>query len=230
MQHQQRFFLFTGFLLAASEICKQWYLTFQVNDGAYLWWNFPFQLCSIAMYILLALPWVKSQKLRGILLHFLMCYSLLGGIAAFADTTGMHYPVLWLTIHSYLWHILLILVGLAAGIIYISEGYQTRRHSFFYTTLMYLICCLLAELINYFVNPFGIINMFYINPHYLMDQAVFRNLVPYIGNKPAICAYIAATIVGAWLLHLLWQTQPVSKILQTKTSAASWFVARGNKS
>lgn len=202
--HRRNLFLFTGILLAVSELCKQWYLTFRINNGSYLWWNFPFQLCSIAMYILLVLPWIKNKKLVSILLQFLMCYSLLGGIAAFADTSGMHYPALWLTIHSYLWHVLLILVGILAGMVYIQDACSPRAHTFFAATCLYLFCCVIARQINAAVTPAYAINLFYINPHYRMTQVFFCSLVPYIGNNAAICVYILATILGAGLLHMIW--------------------------
>ena len=46
--------------------------------------------------------------------------------------------------------------------------------------------------------------MFYINPGLQMQQIVFRDLVPVIGNLPAILAYIAATCAGAFLFFLIW--------------------------
>ena len=85
------FFLACGLLMSASELWKQWYLTFRLNHGVYQWWYFPFQLCSIAMYLLLVIPWLKPSRFRQALLSFLMNYSLLGGIAVFADTSGLHY-------------------------------------------------------------------------------------------------------------------------------------------
>ena len=83
------FFLF-GLLMLCSEVWKQLTLTFPVGHGVYNLWYFPFQLCSIPMYIFLVLPFVRPEKIRQALLCFLMCYALLGGIAVFADTSGLH--------------------------------------------------------------------------------------------------------------------------------------------
>lgn len=44
-----------------------------------------------------------------------MDIGLLSGIGAFLDTSGMHYPLPFLTCHSYLWHILLITIGIICG-------------------------------------------------------------------------------------------------------------------
>ncbi|HAX50739.1 hypothetical protein [Muricomes intestini] len=200
------FFLGCGILMAASEVWKQWYLTFVLNGGFYQWWFFPFQLCSVPMYVLVILPRIRNFRARNALLTFLMCYGLLGGIAVFADTSGLQYPSLCLTVHSYLWHIMLITVGVIAGITCIIESSShilSWRQSID-GTLIYFLCCLIASLINHLFGAFGSINMFYINPYYRMQQIGFTSLVRYCGNNLAILIYILATVFGASILFCVW--------------------------
>lgn len=213
------FFFACGILMLCSEVWKQFTLTFVIGGGSYNWWYFPFQLCSIPMYILLAYPWLLHSNTRRTLLTFLMCYCLLGGVAVFADTSGLHYPLRALTIHSYLWHILLIILGVTAGITYLrllrankkkalfSRSLKTAfpLRPFLYSSLLYLACCLIAELLNLSLDRFGTINMFYINPDYQMQQVVFRDLLPILGNTGVILFYIASTILGAFILFLVWK-------------------------
>lgn len=213
------FFFACGILMLCSEVWKQFTLTFVIGGGRYNWWYFPFQLCSIPMYILLAYPWLRRSNTRRTLLTFLMCYCLLGGVAVFADTSGLHYPLRALTIHSYLWHILLIILGVTAGITYLrllrankkkalfSRSLKTAfpLRPFLYSSLLYLACCLIAELLNLSLDRFGTINMFYINPDYRMQQVVFRDLLPILGNTGVILFYIASTILGAFILFLVWK-------------------------
>ena len=191
--------------MLCSEIWKQYVLTFVLGGGSYNWWYFPFQLCSIPMYILLAYPWLRRPFVRRILLTFLMSYTLLGGIAVFADTSGLHYSYAPLTVHSYVWHCLLILLGIICGFIYFRffRNKNTLR-AFVGSTGLYLLCCLAAEIINLSFDRLGTINMFYINPDYRMQQIIFHDLSFLIGNLPAIFLYIAATILGAFLLFLAW--------------------------
>ncbi len=213
------FFFACGVIMACSEVWKQLALTFAAGDVSYNWWYFPFQLCSIPMYILLVYPWLRRDTVRRTLLVFLMCYCLLGGIAVFADTSGLHYPLAALTVHSYLWHILLIILGITAGITYIGLLCSGKKKTLFsrslmtafplrpfiYSSLLYLVCCLTAELLNLSLDRFGTINMFYINPDYRMQQVVFRDLIPFLGNTGVIFLYIASTILGAFILFLVWK-------------------------
>lgn len=206
-----RLLFLCGIIMLSSEIWKQFTLTFLLGGGQYNWWYFPFQLCSIPMYLLIAYPWIRRETLRRVILSFLMCYSLLGGIAVFADTSGLHYPLASLTIHSYLWHIALILIGISAGFLFFRTFRRpsfTRRkealHAFAGSTGLYFHCCGAAELFNLIFGRFGTINMFYINPAYQMQQIVFSDLSVLIGNNLSILLYMAATVFGAFLLFLLW--------------------------
>ena len=238
-----RVFFLCGVLMLCSEVWKQLVLTFSLGHGAYNWWYFPFQLCSIPMYVLLAYPWVRRESVRRMLLAFLMSFGLLGGIAVFADTSGLMYPLPTLTVHSWAWHFLLILIGISAGAVYfqrlrsdaknvlfsraLSEALPLRPfihaaifsknvlfsralsealplRPFIHAAIFYLCCCALAEFFNLTLDRYGLINMFYINPDLQMQQVVFRDLVPLIGNLPAILVYIAATAAGAFLFFLVW--------------------------
>ena len=117
------------------------------------------------------------------------------------DTSGLHHPYLLLTLHSYAWHILLILLGVYTGYMNMRE---VSIRDFAGSTAVYLSCCLIATLCNLAFYPYGTINMFYISPHYQMTQKVFRHIALLLGNNAGIAVYICATVTGACLIHLLW--------------------------
>ncbi len=202
MKKYIRFLFVCGIIMLLSEIWKQWCLTFLLNNGAYNWWYFPFQLCSIPMYICLLIPWV-SDRMQRILLTFLMTFSLLGGIFTFFDTSGLHYPYPPLTVHSFFWHILLIMIGVSAGIMK-SKYTRNTAGEFLCSAFCYLSCCLIATVLNIIFRPYGDIDMFYISPYYVMNQKVFAQIAEKLGNTAGILIYILAILFGASLLHLFW--------------------------
>ncbi len=227
------FFSACGLCMLFSEIWKQYCLTFPVGGGSYNWWYFPFQLCSAPMYILLFLPYIKKQRTAHACLTFLMSFGLLGGIAVFADTTGLHYPLPALTIHSYMWHFLLILIGCfaaaarffckppnaASAFLAVPDSTDSGQspenspksssslsvfRSFADAVYLYFAFCAAASCINLICGRYGTINMFYINPAYPMEQILFSDLVPVLGNGAVILLYMAMTVLGAGILFLFW--------------------------
>lgn len=195
------FFFYCGLLMLISELWKQYCLTYTINNGTYNWWYFPFQLCSVPMYLCLFLSIPAFFRIRGIFLTFLMDFGLLGGIFTFFDTTGMHYSYSPLTVHSFAWHILLIIIGICAGL---SKESDYSRKGFLKSSLLFLVCCLIATVFNFAFHPYGEINMFYISPFYPMRQVVFRGIARLTGNASGILIYIISIIIGAGLLHLFW--------------------------
>ena len=131
---------------------------------------------------------------------FLADFSLMSGAIVLLDTSGMHYGYAPLTLHSYLWHFTLVLLGIYAGTRERDDG----RYAFGGAVAVYLVCCFIAEGINFCFDRFGIVNMFYINPHYYMVQIGFRSLLRFLPNRAVIVVYIIFTILGASLLHLFW--------------------------
>lgn len=208
MMKYKRFHLFCGTVLLISELWKQFTLTFYINGGSFNWWYFPFQLCSLPMYCCLIIGLTKRTAFIRILSVFLMDYGLLGGFFAFFDTSGMHYSYTPLTVHSFLWHIALIVIGIITAFSGMSDysiaGYLKG-------TFIYIAGCIIALILNLSLYQYGDINMFYISPYYQMQQVVFCQLTRIIGNTPAIWIYIASIIIGGGLLHygwsLLWKTR-----------------------
>lgn len=209
------FYTLCGLLMLVSEIWKQLTLTFTVNHGNYSWWHFPFQLCSIPMYVCLTVGFLSSKRPRSLIPYlkvhgdrlcsflaaFLMDFGLLGGVFAFFDTSGMHYGYLPLTIHSFAWHILLVILGCYSGL---NKNTCRTLSGYGFSVMLYLVCCGIATIFNLIFHQFGMVNLFYISPHYYMQQKVFSQIADTFGNGFGIAAYIAASIAGAGIFHFLW--------------------------
>lgn len=201
MKKYIRFLFVCGLVMLFSEIWKQYCITFIINEHFYNWWYFPFQLCSIPMYLCLLLPFMP-ENIKEVFLTFLMTFGLMGGSFTFLDTSGLHYPYAPLTVHSYLWHILLIIIGITTGL---SRRKKNTAGTFPGSVLCYLTCCVIATLFNIVFHSYGTINMFYISPYYKMGQKVFKDIAVYTGNAAAILIYIGANIAGAYLIYLIWK-------------------------
>ena len=54
--------LLYGLFILVLEIYKQLYMTYILNDGIYGWSYFPYQFCSVPMYVALICPFIKNLK------------------------------------------------------------------------------------------------------------------------------------------------------------------------
>lgn len=187
-----------GALLALSEIYKQLFLYYVVNNGVYDWWYFPFQLCSLPIYLCLILPFVRNRKLFIVLLTFMQDFNLLGGIMALAEPSGLFHPYWFLTLHSLIWHILLIFIGLYIGF---SKKAEAGVRGYAKTLPLLFLCCGIATLINVTAKPAGQADMFYISPYYPTNQAVFSIIARKLGIGAGNLVYLLSICLGGFLFH-----------------------------
>lgn len=191
-----------GLILGAGELYKQLFLTLIVHPGVYDWWYFPFQLCSIPMYLCLLLP-VLPVRTRIPVLVFLRDFGLLGGFMALAEPSGLMHSYLSLTLHGFLWHFFLLFIGFTCHFSFGSgEAFRSLR-GFLQCLPIYLGCCLIALAINLAAGPAADIAMFYLSPYHPSPQAVFHRISVALGIFPGNVIYMAATVLGAFLIHLI---------------------------
>ncbi|MCD8010195.1 MAG: YwaF family protein [Lachnospiraceae bacterium] len=203
----RRFLCFLGVALLISEIWKQWVLTFQVYNGHYNVWYFPFQLCSLPLY-LCPVYGMASERWRERIDIFLMDFTLMGGVAVFIDQSGMQYSLPALTAHSYLWHFILIFLGCLAGFRFAASGRgESLRNGLRHFTRSLPIWAagvVIATVFNVALWPLGEISMFYISPFEASTQIVFRDIAARFGIAIGNLVYLAVMVIAAALFHLGW--------------------------
>ncbi len=213
VQRLNRICLIFGAVLAAGELYKQFFLYFAVNGGSYDWWDLPFQLCSLPLYLCFLVP-VAGEKARRVILTFLMDYNLLGAVMAFADMSGMLREHWSLTLHSVLWHVLVIALGVLIGL---SGQGDRSLNGYRRATGLLLVFCLAAEGLNLMLYRKGTVNLFYINPYYRMNQPVFGMIAGRWGNAMGIASYIGGICIGGGIVHGIWHLAGKRKCPAEKT-------------
>ena len=206
-----------GVMLALSELYKQLFLFHMVSQGHYDWWYFPFQLCSIPMYLCLLLPLFRGNAFGRVLSTFIQDFGLLGGVMALAEPSGLFHPYWTLTLHGLLWHVMLIFISLfitfadqrppipsaarphTAGVDSedIREPYLL---SYLQMLPLFAVFCLIATCINTMTR--GAADMFYISPYYPVTQVVFDKISLRLGTGIGIMIYLLSVCLGGFLCHL----------------------------
>lgn len=190
-----------GLLLTLMELYKQGFLFYIENDHQYNWWYFPFQLCTIPMYLCLCFPRFKSPCLQKAAAEFLKDFGFLGGIMALLVPPGLMHPYWTMTLHGFVWHFILIFAGVFCAASPLTDA---APQSFFKTLPLFFSCCLIALLINGAAGPMADADMFYLSPYHPSSQPVFHQISSVLGIFPGILLYILAMTLGGYLVHRLW--------------------------
>ena len=197
-----RWVLFSvGMLLTASEVFKQLFYYFAIMDNEYSWGDFPFQLCSVPMYLCLIAPWLKPGKLQRGMYSFMVLYNLLGGAIAFTEPSGLLLDRWFLTIHALVWHSLLVFIGL---FICFSKRGGNRKEDYIGATATFIGLCAVAFGLNCFVQ-YGLgehMNMFFVGPGE-SPIIVFKQFCQWFGWYVNTGIYIFALSLGAYIVFCL---------------------------
>ena len=214
-----RILFLCGLLLSLSEVFKQFFCYYVIAENTYHWGEFPFQLCSIPMYMCLFAPFLKPGKFQRAMYSFMVLYNLLGGAIAFTEPSGLLHGHLFLTIHSCVWHMLLVFVGL---LLCMSKQGGTSKQDYKMATVTFIVLCGIAFVLNCIVQ-FGLdkeMNMFFIGPG---DSPiiVFKQFSQWFGWYINTPIYIFAVCLGAYILFaLIYWIQNKSLPMRRKQAAA----------
>lgn len=189
-----------GVVLAAMEICKQIILYYIVYDHYFDWWFFPFHLCSIPVYLCLLYPWLPPQA-QVVCSTFMQNFNLLGAAAALIAADGFPRQHWYLLFHAYVWHILLLLIGL---FIAAAKRADMRWRGYLNSLYLFAAACLAATLINIF-SPGMQADMFYISPFHPNQQPLFKQIGENLGILYGHIVYLLSICTGAGLIHFLFR-------------------------
>lgn len=190
-----------GLVLALSEVFKQFFYYFALSGNSYCWGEFPFQLCSVPMYMCLLMPFLKPGRLRRGMCSFMVLYNLLGGAISFAEPSGLLHDYWFLTIHALIWHMLLVFIGL---FLCFSKRGGTELRDYWSATATFAALCGIAFCLNWLVQNVlhAHMNMFFVGPGN-SPLAVFSTFSEVLGWYLNTPIYMFAMGLGAFLIFLL---------------------------
>ncbi len=206
-----------GTFLAICEIYKQLFYFYYIGDGSYQWWIFPFQMCSVPMYLCIIAPFLKPGRIQSGMYHFMMIYNLMGGIMSLIEPSGLLHSYWTLTLHAFIWHTILIFVGLYLGF---SSQTTARWADFRLSTWTLLALCLTAFCINlvFWDVSGGDINMFFVGPQ-KSSLAVFSTIAEACGWYVGTLIYIPAMCLGGLVVFLPFHFHKNRNIRNTQSPA-----------
>jgi len=191
----------SSIFLIVTEIYKQLFYFFVIGNGSYVFWIFPFQLCSLPMYLGVILYFSKSNLVSSSIKNFMCVFSFLGGVASYLEPSGMHHEYVTLTLHSYIWHLVLVFIGLY---IFLSCDVCNTKEGYFGSSVIFLISCLIAQFFNTVFHKIEYINMFFISPFYNSSIIVLKDIYKNFGWFAAFISYIIALLLASAIIYKIF--------------------------
>jgi len=192
--------LTVGIFLAVCEVYKQLFYYYHIGNETYQWWIFPFQMCSVPMYLCIIAPLLKPGKMQKAMYNFMMIYNLLGGFMAFIEPSGIVHEYWTLTLHAFIWHMTLVFIGLYLA--FSDRGGKTMA-DYWSASKTFVCLCAVAFTINvalYKVSQ-GSVNMFFVGPAN-SSLIVFKQISEAFGWYVSTALYIPTVCLGAYLIFL----------------------------
>jgi uncharacterized membrane protein YwaF len=162
----------SSLILIGCELFKQffWFAFY----GYYRFEIFPFQFCSVPIYVAIVASVIPWNKARELCYRFLAFYGIIGGLAVMLVPNAVLYTYFVpMSLHAMLWHAVLVVMGVY---LIVSRGYGKKIRELFSPAIMFLCFVALAVIGNVLVyklhlgtpacQPGDNLSMFYISPYY----------------------------------------------------------------
>lgn len=196
-------FLFGAFFILI-EIYKQVFYT--IEAGHYQWYAFPFQFCSVPMYVAFISPLIKNRKVKDYAYRFLIYFGLLAGLLVMLYPGDVFTKKITISIHSMLWHGGMVVLG---TFLMFSKNFghsylDLLKSSVVYT--MFVAIALVLNVVMYnliFKETSDTFNMFFISPYYQSHIIILGDIQAKYGFFVHLICYIIAFNLGASVMFLI---------------------------
>ena len=188
------------------EIYKQISFTFSVVDGKinadYMWYGFPFQFCSVPMFIALLASVIKNEKIYSACLAFLSTFGLIAGVLVMALPGDVFTDTIGINIQTMVHHGSQITIGL---FLLIRARSLKKIPAVLGGVVVFLTVITIALILNVTVvhlSPEGeIFNMFFISPYFDCTLPFYSTLQPKVPYLLFLFFYIFPFITVALGIH-----------------------------
>ena len=159
-------------IMICCEIFKQFFW-FAFYDY-YRFEIFPFQFCSVPIYVATFATIIPSEKIRELCYKFLAFYGIIGGLAVMVVPSAVLYTYfIPMSIHAMLWHATLVVMG---SYLIVSRDYGSKLRELIAPSIMlfgFVVIAIVGNILVYNLHlntpncqPGDNLSMFYISPYY----------------------------------------------------------------
>lgn len=194
-----------GLVLFVLEWYKQLYYLVVLTGGRYNFGILPLQFCSYSLYLYLLIPFLREGNIKNALLDFVGLYLTMGGCIVMAYPTL--YVELALSLHTMLWHTVMIGVGM---LVLLVRGYRKPYwREMLSAGVVFLATVCVAIVLNFVLTPYATesyqpLNLFYISPYIQSHYIIIGDVQRAFGWAASVAVYVLMFVfVGANVVWLV---------------------------
>lgn len=211
--------LIFSIILVICEVFKQlfWFEFY----GYYRFEIFPYQFCTVPIYVSIVASIIRSEKIKEYCYKFLAFYGIIGGLAVMLIPTAVLYTYfIPMSIHSMLWHSILVIMGVY---LIVSRGYGKNLKELIVPSIMlfgFVVIAIIGNILVYNLHlgtpncqPGDNLSMFYISPYYPTQLPLLGAVQSFSYPLFVLCYFI---LFNSFSL-IVWGVSKLVRNIKSKT-------------
>ena len=215
----KRIVLISWIVLVLFEIGKQAMFSF-APDGTwnYEWKKFPFQFCETPMYVIPFLFFIKNERIKNAILHFLSTFAFFAGFALLLLPFTMFTASVFLNIRTMVQHGIQVILGLY---LFAWNRKNASLKGFLEGSYIFLIVLTIAVILNFTVGKdIPGFNMFYVSKKEDSIIMIIKRIKPYVPWFIFLLSYILGFYFCAIASYFIeFESYRISLKIQLKREA-----------
>ena len=200
--------LVTAIIVTVLEVYKQINYSFSYKDGIsfdFQWYAFPWQFCSMPMYVGLLAGITKKGKIHEAACAFLATFAMFAGLCVMIYPGDVFVDTIGINIQTMICHGSMIVIA----IFLLYTGYVKVEHKTILKAMpVFAVCLILAVLMNELAYYTGLLetevfNMFFVSRHCEPSLPVYSLVQAVVPYPWSLVIYIAGFSTAAYLLLLV---------------------------
>ena len=191
------------------ELYKQLNYAVSYTDGLsfdYEWYIFPWQFCSMPMYVGLLAGIVKKGRIHDALCAFLATYAVFAGLCVMLYPGDVFTSTLGVCIQTMFCHGSMITVGI---FLFFSGHVKLQHKTIFRAIPVFVVTLLIAVALNEVAFRIGLLesdpgfNMFYVSPYGDPHLPIYSTVQAHVPFPWSLAIYFATFSLAAYLILLI---------------------------
>lgn len=191
-------------LCLSLEVYKQINFSFNYDEvstwWSYQWYAFPFQFCSVPMYIALIAGLTKNKKVENACFAFLGTYSLIAGLSCMLYPETVFINTIGINVQTMVHHGSMVVIGF---FLLMNNKIEYNLKSLYNATIVFAVCvatALVIDISTYYIGIDGGLKMFFISPFHQSTLPVFSIIYDKVPYLVFLLIYLLLFYLGAFLI------------------------------